>query len=114
MRFLIPHKGGLLEIASGSGEHGIFFQKNFLQLFGKRVIQKLSIEKVLFPWIDYYDLSSRMPDPLDIEVENRPWPITNQLRSLIKGIVCINMIHISPCSYTEALFEESKRILDRH
>ncbi len=28
----------ILEVASGSGEHGVFFQKNFHLLFGRLVI----------------------------------------------------------------------------
>ena len=52
-----------------------------------------------------------MPAPLDIDVERRPWSIPNKLRPLIKGIICINMIHISPWSCTKALFELSKSYL---
>ena len=37
----------LLEIASGSGQHGVFFQKNSHQLLGKLVIPNLNIDKVL-------------------------------------------------------------------
>ena len=55
-----------------------------------------------------------MPEPLELDVEKRPWPISKQNRSLIKGIVCINMIHISPWSCTKALFEESKYYLDQN
>ncbi len=47
-------------------------------------------------------------------MEKRPWPISTQLRSLIKGIVCINMIHVSPWKCTKALFEQSKRYLDQN
>jgi len=70
-----------------------------------------SHRKSISSWIAHNGLTSIMPDPLDIDVEKRPWPIPNQIRFLIKGIVCINMIHISPWSCTKALFEESKKIL---
>ena len=104
----------LLEIASGSGEHGIFFQKIFPSVIWQTSDPEIVHRKSIISWIDHYELSSKIPEPLDIDVENRPWPISNQLRSLIKGIVCINMIHISPWSCTKALFEELKEYLDRH
>ena len=39
--------------------------------------------------------------------------ISNRLGTLIKGIVCINMIHISPWSCTRSLFEEARKYLDQ-
>ena len=102
LRCIIPNQGVLLEIASGSGEHGIFFQKNFPSVIWQTSDPEVVHRKSIISWIDHYGLSSKMPKPLDIDVENRPWPISNQLRSLIKGIVCINMIHISQWSCTKA------------
>ena len=110
----IPSKGLLLEIASGSGEHGVFFQKSFPSIIWQTSDPEEVHRKSISSWISHYDLSSKMPEPLDIDVEKRPWPITTQLRSLIKGIVCINMIHITPWSCTEAFFEESKTYLHKN
>ena len=102
----------LLEIASGSGEHGVFFQKKFPSITWQTSDPELVHRKSINSWIMHEGLYSKMPEPLDLDVENRPWPITNQQRSQIKGIVCINMIHISPWSCTRSLFQESKRYLD--
>ncbi len=102
-----------LEIASGSGEHGVFFQKTFPSIIWQTSDPELLHRQSIKSWINHQKLSLKMPEPLDIDVEKRPWPITNQIRSLIKGIVCINMIHISPWSCTKALFEESKSYLDQ-
>ena len=107
----IPPKGVLLEIASGSGEHGVFFQESFPSITWQTSDPEESHRKSISSWIDHHGLTSMMPDPLNIDVEKSPWPIPNQIRFLIKGIVCINMIHISPWSCTKALFEESKKIL---
>ena len=109
----LPHKGVLLEIASGSGEHGVYFQKSFPSIIWQTSDPEVVHRKSIISWIDHHGLSSKMPHPLDIDVEKIPWPINNQLRSLIKGIVCINMIHISPWSCTKALFEGSKKYLDK-
>ena len=103
----------LLEIASGSGEHGVFFQKKFPSITWQTSDPELVHRKSINSWIMHEGLYSKMPEPLDLDVEMRPWSITNRLVALIKGIVCINMIHISPWSCTRSLFEESKKYLDQ-
>ena len=103
----------LLEIASGSGEHGVFFQKKFPSITWQTSDPKLIHRKSINSWIKHEGLYSKMPEPLDLDVEICPWPITNRLGALIKGIVCINMIHISPWSCTRSLFEQSKKYLDQ-
>ena len=103
-----------LELASGSGEHGVFFQKTFPSIIWQTSDPELVHRKSIVSWINHHGLASKMPEPLDIDVEMRPWPISKKIRSLIKGIVCINMIHISPWTCTKALFEESKSYLDHN
>ena len=103
----------LLEIASGSGQHGVFFQKKFPSITWQTSDPELEHRKSINSWIRHEGLYSKMPEPLNIDVEMRPWSITNRLGALIKGIVCINMIHISPWSCTRSLFEESKKYLDQ-
>ena len=110
----ISPKSLFLEIASGSGEHGVFFQKKFPSIIWQTSDPELVHRKSIDAWIEHEGLLSKMPQPLDLDVEIRPWPITNKLRSLIQGIVCINMIHISPWTCSKALFEESKKYLDQH
>jgi len=114
LRQYIPSKGVLLEIASGSGEHGVFFQKSFPSIIWQTSDPDLINRKSIISWIAHKGLSAKMPKPLDIDVKNRPWAITTELIPLIKGIVCINMIHISPWSCTEALFQESKTYLKKN
>ena len=110
----IPQNGTILEIASGSGEHAVFFQDLFPSIVWQSSDPNVLHRKSIISWIAHFRLSSIMPEPLDIDVLKRPWPIPTRLGSLIKGIVCINMIHISPWSCTRALFEESKNILKEH
>ena len=103
----------ILEIASGSGDHGVFFQKKFPSIIWPTSDPELVHRKSINSWIMHEGLYSKMPEPLNLDVEMRPWSITNRLGALIKGIVCINMIHISPWSCTRSLFEESKKYLDQ-
>ena len=104
----------VLEIASGSGEHGVFFQKKFPSIIWQTSDPELVHRKSINSWIKHEGLYLKMPEPLDLDVEIRPWPITKHLKTLIKGIVCINMIHISPWTCTKALFEESKSYLHQN
>ncbi len=103
-----------LEIASGSGEHGVFFQKTFPSIIWQTSDPELRHRKSIISWIKHERLSSKMPEPLDLDVEKHPWPINKHLSSLINGIVCINMIHISPWTCTKALFKESKCYIDQN
>ncbi len=103
----------LLEIASGSGQHGVFFQKKFPSITWQTSDPEFEHRQSINSWIRHEGLHSKMPEPLNLDVDIRPWSITNRLGALIKGIVCINMIHISPWSCTRSLFEESKKYLDQ-
>ena len=103
----------LLEIASGSGQHGVFFQKKFPSITWQTSDPEFEHRQSINSWIRHEGLFSKMPEPLNLDVDIRPWSITNRLGALIKGIVCINMIHISPWSCTRSLFEESKKYLDQ-
>tara|TARA_Y100001968_G_scaffold306159_1_gene322720 strand:+ start:1812 stop:2441 length:630 start_codon:yes stop_codon:yes gene_type:complete len=114
LRKYIPDHGLVLEIASGSGEHGVFLQNLFPSIIWQTSDPELVHRKSIVSWISHEGLSSKMPKPLDINVKDRPWPVGNNIKSSIKGIVCINMIHISPWSCTKDLFEESKFLLKKN
>ena len=114
LRNIIPDNGILLEIASGSGEHAVFFQSSFPSIIWQTSDPELVHRKSIIAWIAHMSLSSKMPVPLDIDVIKRPWAIPIDIKYLIKGIICINMIHICPWSCTKSLFEESKNYLDKN
>tara|TARA_Y100001968_G_scaffold211590_1_gene194747 strand:+ start:3813 stop:4445 length:633 start_codon:yes stop_codon:yes gene_type:complete len=104
----------LLEIASGSGEHGVFFQKKFPSIVWQTSDPDLGHRISINSWIKHEGLISKMPEPLNLDVKRRPWPTNNRIRNLIKGIVCINMIHISSWTCTKDLFEESHSYLNQN
>ena len=110
----IPDEGLILEIASGSGEHGVFLQNSFPSIIWQTSDPELVHRKSIVSWISHEGLSSKMPQPLHINVENRPWPVGKKIKSSIRGIVCINMIHVSAWGCTKALFEESKLLLKKN
>ena len=107
----VKPNGWYLEIASGSGEHGVFFQKIFPSITWQTSDPECVNRRSIISWINHQELSSKMPDPICLDVENRPWPISKQQKAQIKGVICINMIHICPWNCTKSLFEESKTFL---
>jgi len=106
-------KGSVLEIGSGSGEHGVFFQKRFPGTIWQTSDPELVHRKSISSWIEYEDLTKKMPQPLEIDVEKIPWKIPLRLAHSLQGIVSINMIHVAKWSCTVALFRESGKLLDK-
>jgi len=100
-----------LEIGSGSGEHGVVFQKRFPGIIWQTSDPELEHRKSISSWIEYEDLTKKMPKPLEIDVEKIPWKIPLRLAHSLQGIVSINMIHVAKWSCTVALFRESGKLL---
>ena len=109
----IIKKGSVLEIGSGSGEHGVFFQKRFPEIIWQTSDPDLVHRKSISSWIKYEDLTEKMPQPLEIDVKKIPWKIPLRLAHSLQGIVSINMIHVAHWPCTEALFRESENYFIR-
>ena len=90
-----------------------FFKNAFLESFGKQVNPELVHRKSISSWIEYEDLTKKMPQPLEIDVEKIPWKIPLRLAHSLQGIVSINMIHVAEWSCTVALFRESGKLLNK-
>ncbi len=60
--------------------------------------------KSISSWIEHEDLTKKMPQPLEIDVEKIPWKIPLRLAHPLQGIVSINMIHVAQWSCTLELF----------
>ena len=109
----IIKKGSVLEIGSGSGEHGVVFQKRFPGIIWQTSDPELVHRKSISSWIEYEDLTKKMPQPLELDVEKIPWKIPLRLSHSLQGIVSINMIHVSRWSCTIDLFRESGKLLKK-
>ena len=108
---VIKAKGSILEIGSGSGEHGIVFQKRFPEITWQTSDPYLIHRKSISSWIKYEDLNKKMPQPLELDVEKIPWKLPSKLKHSLQGIVSINMIHVANWNCTVALFRESGKLL---
>ena len=105
-------KGFVLEIGSGSGEHGVEFQKRFPEIIWQTSDPKLEYRKSIISWIEHEKLNIKMPEPINIDVTKIPWPIPVKLVDNLQVIISINMIHIAPWECTKSLFKESGKLLN--
>ena len=108
---ILPKEGSILEIGSGSGEHGVAFQKLFPEITWQSSDPELRHRNSISSWIEHDELNFKMPQPLVIDVEKTPWIIPLELLLSLKGIVSINMIHIASWNCTKSLFRESGKLL---
>ena len=64
-----------MEIGSGSCKHGVFFQKRFPEIIWQTTDSDLVHRKSIISRIEYEKLHKKMPQPLDLDMENTPWKI---------------------------------------
>ena len=89
---VLPSSGRVLEIASGSGEHVVFFARALPALtFQPSDIDAESRESVA-AWIAYENLTNVLA-PLALDVTRAGWW---KKVGAVDAMFCANMIHISP------------------
>ena len=108
---VLPSSGSVLEIGSGSGEHGVIFQKRFPKIMWQTSDPELIHRKSIRAWIESQKLTEKMPQPIYLDVNKRPWSLPKLIRPTFKTVISINMIHISPWESAINLFEEASSIL---
>lgn len=105
LRRVLPNTGTLLEIASGSGQHAVFFAQN---LPGLRVqpsdCDPKNLESIR-AWAEEARLPNLLP-PLTLDVRASSW-----VGERVEALFNANMIHITPWDCTEALFAGAGRHL---
>ena len=112
---ILPSTGTILEIASGTGEHAVFFAP---RLSGRKWlptdINYLSLASIS-AWLKY-ELSDNIYPPILLDVSANIWPVEveQQYFREITAIVSINMIHIAPWSACLGLMAGAGRILPEH
>ena len=61
-----------MEIGSGSVEHGVIFQKRFLEIIWQTSNPELMHRKSISSWIEYKELTKKMSQPLEIDIKKIP------------------------------------------
>jgi len=105
LRDVLPTKGVILEIASGSGEHVVHFARHLPNL----VFQPSDREPDALHSVGAWVKATRVTNvraPMVLDASQSPWPIASA-----DGIICINMVHISPWDATLGLIRGAAAIL---
>lgn len=95
----------VLEIASGTGEHAVYFAANLPGL----VFQPSDPDPALRASIEAHRMDAALANlrpPVALDVLVTPWPV-----SAAAAVLCINMIHIAPFEACEALFRGASGVL---
>ena len=105
LRQVLPASGLVLEIASGSGQHVTHFAAALPALVWQPSDADAGSRASVAAWTAHTGLTN-IRAPLALDVERSPWGIDSA-----QALICINMIHISPWTATQALFDGAARLL---
>lgn len=105
LRRVLPAEGLVLEIASGTGEHAVFFARALQQVtwqpsdLDADARASVSARRAADP-------SPNLLEPIALDVCADPWPIARA-----DAVFCANMIHASPPETTPGLVRGAARVL---
>ena len=105
----LPAAGLILELASGSGEHGVALQQRFPRITWQCSDPEPDHCRSISAWIAHAGLTSAMPQPLALDVCAPNW--VQDLPTAPAMVVAVNLLHISPWECTQALMQGSARHL---
>lgn len=102
---LLPETGEMLEIASGTGEHAVYFARRLPGIVWQPTDRDPELLASIEAWRDDAELEN-LPPARRLDVRERPWPVERA-----DAIFCSNMIHIAPWEAAEALFSGAAELL---
>jgi hypothetical protein len=105
LRAILPPRGLVLEIASGSGEHALHFAREFPHLLFQPSDPQPAALRSIEAWRAEAGLINLLP-ALALDARGAEWPV-----AAADAILCINMVHISPWAATEGLMRGAGRLL---
>jgi hypothetical protein len=102
----LPQEGLVLEIASGSGEHVVYFAERFPKLDWQPSDVDSGALASIAGWRDESGLTN-VRAPVVIDAALPDWPLDRA-----DAVLSINMVHISPWRSALGLLEGAARLLD--
>jgi SAM-dependent methyltransferase len=105
LRRVLPERGLVLEVASGTGEHAVHFAHAFPRLLFQPSDPEPAALRSIEAWRAEAGLFNLLP-PISLDARAADWPVERA-----DAILCINMVHISPWSATVGLMRGAGRLL---
>lgn len=103
LRPVLPARGTVLEVASGTGQHCAFLADALPALSFQPSEPRAEGRASVAAWCQ--GLPNVLP-ALDLDAERLPWPVARA-----DAVLCVNMIHIAPWRAAEGLFAGAGAIL---
>lgn len=106
LREVLPDKGTILEIASGTGEHAVYFGMKFPDLAFQPSDPDPACCQSIVAWTKREAVTNVLP-PKQLDAQAAQWEVPKPA-----AILCINMVHISPWESSIGLFKKAGGLLD--
>lgn len=100
---ILPERGQILEVASGTGEHCAWFATRFPALEWQPSDPDPEARDSVAAWCGDLD---NVRAPLALDAAAGDWPV-----AAADAILCVNMVHISPWDATLGLMAGAARLL---
>jgi hypothetical protein len=100
LRRVLPHSARVLEIASGAGEHAVYFARAMPGLVWQPSDPDPEARASIGAWIEAEALNNVLA-PRDIDARQSDW--SGDEHAPYDAVIAINMIHISPWAATVGL-----------
>lgn len=105
LRRVLPAAGTVLEVASGSGEHAVYFAAEFPSLTWQPSDPDPAALASIAAWTAHAGVANVLP-PLVLDAAADPWPAV-----VADAVLCVNMVHIAPWEACEGLLRGAARAL---
>jgi SAM-dependent methyltransferase len=102
---VLPPRGVVLEVASGTGQHAVHFAGALPHLTWQPTDAEEASLQSIEAWRQEAGVANVRP-ALRLDAARSPWPVQQA-----DAVVCINMVHISPWQACEGLMAGAARVL---
>jgi hypothetical protein len=102
---VLPARGDVLEISSGTGQHVLHFAQALPHIRWQPTERDADCLTSIASWLAQTP-APNINAPLYLDVHDGIWPVHD-----VAAVVCINMIHIAPPSATEALLRGAGNVI---